>query len=721
MRDWISRPVRYERDPEFRVRLAEAARTGLRWLGVLGVIGAALYVAVHVLFLGRPVIWVYGSSGLVGSVALGTPILVGIVNALLVIASYARFGLQHVRYLTIAAVLLNGSAILYDGFRAGGATVNYLSLVFVASVAAIPFRPRQVLATGVALVGMAVVLGEGTDPAAMSMRELYTHVAIVGVTTLLMVGVSAILYARHRKQIESEQALRESRRLLQQTEHIARVGGWAVDVQSGALDRTPEVSRIFRAGARDLTVDDLQAHFAEEDYQKLRSAFWSCCETGTAFDVELPIETGRGERRWVRIRGEAQYRTRSDGERRVEQVTGALQDVTERHFYEAEIRDREALLRSINENVSEGIYRSTPEHGLVYVNPAFAHLFGYDDPAEMLSVDSPDLYANPEARKALARELEQEGELKGREVRYQRKDGSTFIGRLTTSIVRSEGKIQYYDGVVADITDQKRRERQLREATAAAQAAREDAEEASASKSRYLAGVAHDLRGPLSGIIAYASLLQQRLQAPNAAYAQTIEEAAEQIEDLADRLTQLSRLESGTISLDLEPVDPCEVVRKVTGTLRPLAAECRITLSTDLPEEAVRVVADAGSLRRVIDNLGRNAVKYSDTGDRVVLRVEPGEETVRVVVSDTGPGIAPDFLEQVFEPFTRNVSDREGTGLGLAITRELVEAMGGTVCVDSTEGEGTTFTVALQVPGGRPPSRRDRGDSASASHGTPVG
>jgi len=137
-------------------------------------------------------------------------------------------------------------------------------------------------------------------------------------------------------------------------------------------------------------------------------------------------------------------------------------DITERKEMEEQLREREALLRSITENISDGIYRSDPDHGIIYANEAFVDLFGYDSLDELREVDPSTLHAHPDERDRLQRIEEQNGELDQVEVEFRRKDGTTFLGWLSSRPIRDEGgSVQYYDGAVTDITERKQYEEQL--------------------------------------------------------------------------------------------------------------------------------------------------------------------------------------------------------------------------------------------------------------------
>jgi signal transduction histidine kinase len=245
------------------------------------------------------------------------------------------------------------------------------------------------------------------------------------------------------------------------------------------------------------------------------------------------------------------------------------------------------------------------------------------------------------------------------------------------------------------------------EARAAEKQAREDAEAANRSKSRFLAGVAHDLRSPLSAINSLAEVLQRSLGGEEAEHAARIRRATRQLGAMADSLTDLARLRSGTIDFDLEPADLRPLVEDAAAALEMRASRAGIDLRVQLPDRPVAACVSPGALRRVIDNLVSNAIKYASGGDRVAVHLDhgsgkpadghAGRGEVALTVADDGPGIDPEFLPNLFEPFSRAEAGGDGVGLGLAVAKELVEAMHGRIHVDSAPNEGTTARVVLQA------------------------
>jgi signal transduction histidine kinase len=182
---------------------------------------------------------------------------------------------------------------------------------------------------------------------------------------------------------------------------------------------------------------------------------------------------------------------------------------------------------------------------------------------------------------------------------------------------------------------------------------------------------------------------------------------AEHLLHLINQLLALSRLDAGREEVRAEDIDVAEVVRDVAVVVEPLASERRLAFALDLPSGALPLRTDPGKLRQVLVNLAANAVKFTERGEvRIEVRQPDATGTV-IRVIDTGPGIAPEHVDRIFEPFWQvetGPKDRvDGTGLGLSVVSRLVELLGGRITVESVVGEGSTFTVTLPAD---PPDRR---------------
>jgi signal transduction histidine kinase len=234
-----------------------------------------------------------------------------------------------------------------------------------------------------------------------------------------------------------------------------------------------------------------------------------------------------------------------------------------------------------------------------------------------------------------------------------------------------------------------------------------EAQEATRTKTDLLTIISHDLRTPLNSIIGYAELLMMGVPEPLSAgtreRVERMRAGAQHLLHLINQLLALSRLDAGREEVRPEDIDLAELVRDVAVVVEPLALERALPFRLDLPEQGVPIRTDSGKLRQVLVNLAANAVKFTERGEvRIAVAADDAAGAV-IRVMDTGPGIAPEHLDRIFEPFwqvERGSSGRvDGTGLGLSVVRRLVELLGGRITVESAVGQGSTFTVALPSVG----------------------
>ncbi len=221
-------------------------------------------------------------------------------------------------------------------------------------------------------------------------------------------------------------------------------------------------------------------------------------------------------------------------------------------------------------------------------------------------------------------------------------------------------------------------------------------------QSDLISEIVHEMRTPLNSVIAYADLMKRPAVtlAQCLQFADIIQHEAERISKMTNNFLDLAQLQSGRASLAQDPVDLGTVIHMALNVLKPQADDKQITLMVDVPVAPPSVRGDAQRLHQVLLNLVSNAVKYCNSGDDITISVMREEDHVTVSVADTGPGIPSDALPSIFERFYRVPgSERRavGTGLGLAITQQIIEAHGGTIFVNSEEGQGATFTFTLPM------------------------
>ena len=226
-----------------------------------------------------------------------------------------------------------------------------------------------------------------------------------------------------------------------------------------------------------------------------------------------------------------------------------------------------------------------------------------------------------------------------------------------------------------------------------------EATRANAAKSDFLARMSHELRTPLNAVLGFGQLLEMsRLDERQRQSVAQILAAGRLLLGLIDEVLEISRIEAGRLRLSMEPVAVAPVVGAALELVGPLAAARGIALRVDEPLAAPPVRADRQRLQQILLNLLSNAVKYNREGGHVRVACASADGRVQVRVTDTGRGIAPEDLGRLFTPFERLGAERgvvEGSGLGLAVCRQLAEAMGGAILVESRPGVGSTFTLEL--------------------------
>ena len=276
-----------------------------------------------------------------------------------------------------------------------------------------------------------------------------------------------------------------------------------------------------------------------------------------------------------------------------------------------------------------------------------------------------------------------------------RAQGTRILHTKKIPILDHHGNPQHLLGISEDITE-------LKEAQDALRQAKEQAERASRAKSEFLSRMSHELRTPLNAILGFGQVLEMdSLDAEQRDSVGHILAAGRHLLGLIDEVLDIARIEAGRLTLSLEPIDMRTVLDEVRSLIRPLAEERRVEVRTERPAAGdVYVLADRQRLKQVLLNLLSNAVKYNRADGSITVWCEAAPENrLRLNVRDTGPGIPPDKLGQLFTPFERlgaEATGVSGTGLGLALSKGLVDAMGGAIGVESTPGQGSLFWVELR-------------------------
>ena len=374
-----------------------------------------------------------------------------------------------------------------------------------------------------------------------------------------------------------------------------------------------------------------------------------------------------------------------------------LRDITARQRAEEALRASEAQFRRFIENLPLGVYRSMPDGRVLMANPALLRMLGYDSWQELAfrNVEGEGFEAGY-PRSAFREQIEREGEARGLEAAWKRRDGSVIFVRESARAFRADdGRVLYYDGIVEDVTERRRLEEELRQA------------QKMEAVGRLASGVAHDFNNLLTIIMGYSDLLLERVSLPDG-----MRSPVKEIEKAADQAASLTRqLLAFTRKQVLQPhiVDLNSLLTNVDKMLRRMIGK-NIELVTHLPSGLGRVNADPGQIEQVITNLAVHARDAMPQGGQLTLEaanveldssyasshesVLPGHY-VMIAMSDTGIGMDAGTQAHIFEPFFTTKEQGKGTGLGLATVHGIVKQSGGSIRVYSEPGKGTTFKVYL--------------------------
>lgn len=373
-------------------------------------------------------------------------------------------------------------------------------------------------------------------------------------------------------------------------------------------------------------------------------------------------------------------------------------DITQRKKIEDALRQSQQTLQSVIDHIPQAVFWKNQDSVFLGCNLRFALDAGQSSPGDIIGKSDYDMVWKEQADIYRADDLQvmQSGVPKlDYEEPITKSDGS--IGWLSTN------KLPLYDeqgqtfGVLVvyeDITAKKLATQELL-------GAKEEAERANRAKSEFLSRMSHELRTPLNAILGFSQLFNaSELSTDDRENVEQIMRAGRHLLALINEILDIARVESGRLTLSLEPVAVLDVVDEVLSLTQPLAAEREIRFEKAITGDPY-VLVDRQRFKQILLNLVSNAIKYNREGGCVTLSMQhTTDQMLRLIVSDTGAGIAPGDLAKLFVPFERLNADKsgiEGTGVGLALSKRLTEVMGGTIGVESTVDQGSTFWVELPL------------------------
>ena len=555
---------------------------------------------------------------------------------------------------------------------------------------------RQSLADGVP-AALDVPIGTGDEVRWFKVRTVVLEETVI------------LSFVDNTERKKNEETLHASERSLRLAARMAKIGMWAVEYPERRIVWSEEVRRIH--GVLPGHEPEIQA--AVEFYppgsrEKIMRCLADCETTGKPFDEELEFCDVQGRTLWVRAIGEAETDPETGS---LTRILGTFQDLTETREAALALAESRELLSVAFWGGGMSISDWRISTGTVVLDANLLALLGYSESEVQPTLEFWNSLIHPGDLAEI--DQVQEDYFAGKtsffeaEYRMRASDGTYRWVLERTKIVEvtaPDNRPERLVGVLIDVTSIKEAESRLADALEKEKMLTRAAEAAVRAKREFLAMMSHEIRTPMNSILGFAELLAEgKLAAEYDDYVQTIRQSGESLLRIINDILDYSRIESGRLHIEEHPFSLPETLQGVVDLFLPQARAKGLDLRVrGLEVLQGEVSGDSGRLQQVLVNLLGNALKFTQRGlVTLSASVEP-DERLRFSVEDTGPGISPQQIALIFEPFTQadvSISRMHGgTGLGLAISRQLVRLMGGELHLHSELGKGSVFSFTLHLP-----------------------
>ena len=382
--------------------------------------------------------------------------------------------------------------------------------------------------------------------------------------------------------------------------------------------------------------------------------------------------------------------------------TARKQVEAEQALLDQRLRDQQFYTRSLIESNIDALMTTDPRGIISDVNQQMEALTGCTRD-ELIGAPFKNYFTDPGRAEAAITRVLSEGKVTNYELTAHARDGKeTVVSYNATTFHDRDRKLQGVFAAARDVTERKQFEHVLQENNVELESAKGAAEKANLAKSEFLSSMSHELRTPLNAVLGFAQLMASDTPPPSSAQKLSIDQilqAGWYLLRLINEILDLSMIESGKVTMSQESMSLTDVLHDCQAMIEPEAQKRGIQMAFPRFDNLFYIHADRTRVKQVLINLLSNAIKYNRAGGGVIVQcVMRGDDRVRVSVKDTGAGLTPDQLAQLFQPFNRLGQEsgaEEGTGIGLVVTKRLVELMGGVIGVESEIGVGSVFWVEL--------------------------
>ena len=386
------------------------------------------------------------------------------------------------------------------------------------------------------------------------------------------------------------------------------------------------------------------------------------------------------------------------------------------------LRDQQFYTRSLIEANIDALMTTDPAGIITDVNKQMEALTGCTRD-ELIGAPFKNYFTDPGRAEAGIKQVLREKKITNYELTACARDGkTTVVSYNATTFYDRDRKLQGVFAAARDVTERQRLDQALEEQNVELKRARAAAEKANLAKSDFLSNMSHELRTPLSAILGFAQLMESGSPSPTASQKRSIDQILQggwYLLELINEILDLALIESGKLSLSLEPISLAEVMHECQDMIEPQAQKRGISVTFPQFDIPYFVEADRTRMKQVFINLLSNAIKYNKVGGSVVVdRLTSSPGRIRICVKDSGEGLSADKMTQLFQPFNRlgqEASGEEGTGIGLVTTKRLIELMGGSIGAESTVGTGSVFWIELNLSTARQPAH-GTAISSTAAH-----
>ncbi len=410
--------------------------------------------------------------------------------------------------------------------------------------------------------------------------------------------------------------------------------------------------------------------------------------------LEFPIVTKSGAWVWIGQKVVLHLYSSSIG------FQAIAREISGKKNFEHEIHQPKEDYKNLFENAAQGIFQSSKDGKIIYANPAFLRMLGFDSLEDLQQIDLADLYVD-QNRDQITSLLDKQGQCTNIEIKIRRKDGKIItVLEHSNAVCDINGQIIRYEGILEDITEKKAAEDHLRHYVEALKTSEQALRSIQSQKNKMYSIISHDLRSPFASILGFCNLILKEHETLPAKeiieYIGYVKQAAETQLQFVNSLLDFSKIDSGATQFDMIEQNVQDLVTDAIISLLGVARQKNIVLTSNVPD-TLTVQGDERWLTQVFSNLIGNALKFTKTEGKVTISAHETPENIMIDVTDSGVGMSMDNISKLFhvdEKFTTlGTNGERGTGLGLITCKEIIERHGGSILVESEVGKGSTFHI----------------------------